>query len=160
ALGAFRHPRLDRPPEARPPQGRRGQRHPRDVRGHRRALRQVNTPYDRRITAARPDLAAAHLKGVIEAERYREGRIKQVSHSFLGLRAAPDSGAMLGTQLLFGEVFTVYELKNGWVWGQAALDSYVGYAPADAFRDSVLVPTHRVTAIATPLLLAPDPKQP
>jgi len=116
--------------------------------------------YDRRITAARPDLAAAHLKGIIAAERYREGRIKQVTSSFVGLRSAPGLDAPLETELLFGEIFTVYELKNGWVWGQAALDSHVGYAPADAFSDTISAPTHRVTARATPLLTGPDVKQP
>jgi cell wall-associated NlpC family hydrolase len=120
----------------------------------------VTATYDRRITAARPDLAAAHLKGVIAAERYREGRIKQVTQSFTGLRSASGDDAMLETQLLFGELFTVYELKNDWVWGQAALDSHVGYAPADAFGEPGEPPTHRVTATATPLLMAPDVKQP
>ncbi len=120
----------------------------------------MSATYDRRITAARPDLAAAHLKGVIPAERYREGRIKQVTHDAVGLRSEPSADAMLETQLLFGELFTVYELKNGWVWGQAALDSHVGYAPADAFGEPTEPPTHRVTAGATPLLTAPDVKQP
>lgn len=120
----------------------------------------MSTSYDRRITAARPDLAAAHLKGVIEAERYREGRIKCVAHAAVGLRAAPSTDATLETELLFGEIFTVYELKNGWVWGQAALDSHVGYAPADAFSEVSAPPTHHVTARATPLLTAPDVKQP
>ena len=46
------------------------------------------------------------------------------------------------------------------MWGQGALDSHVGYAPADAFSDTVTTPTHRVTARATPLLIAPDVKQP
>ena len=118
------------------------------------------TTYDRRITAARPDLAAAHLKGIIPAERYREGRVKQVAHATAGLRSEPSADAMLETELLFGEIFTVYELKNGWVWGQAALDSHVGYAPADAFGEAAAPPTHRVTARATPLLIAPDVKQP
>ena len=120
----------------------------------------MTATYDRRITAARPDLAAAHLKGVIAAERYREGRIKQVSHDSVGLRSEPSADAMLETELLFGELFTVYELKNGWVWGQGALDSHVGYAPADAFGETAEPPTHRVTACATPLLAAPDVKQP
>ena len=120
----------------------------------------MTASYDRRITAARPDLAAAHLKGVIPAERYREGRIKQVTQSFVGLRSAAGDSAMLETQLLFGELFTVYELKNGWVWGQAALDSHVGYAPADAFGEPGEPPTHRVRAGATPLLMAPDVKEP
>lgn len=120
----------------------------------------MTASYDRRITAARPDLAAAHLKGVIAAERYREGRVKQVTQSFVGLRSGAGDEAMLETQLLFGELFTVYELKNGWVWGQAALDSHVGYAPADAFGEPGEPPTHRVTTGATPLLMAPDVKQP
>jgi cell wall-associated NlpC family hydrolase len=121
---------------------------------------ELSTTYDRRITAARPDLAAAHLKGVISAERYREGRLKQVTHDAVGLRSEPTADAMLETELLFGELFTVYELENGWVWGQAALDSHVGYAPADAFGETAAPPTHRVTARATPLLSAPDVKQP
>jgi cell wall-associated NlpC family hydrolase len=120
----------------------------------------VTATYDRRITAARPDLAAAHLKGVIPAERYREGRIKQVTHDAVGLRSEPSAEATLETQLLFGELFTVYELKNDLVWGQAALDSHVGYAPADAFGEVCEPPTHRVIARATPLLTAPDVKQP
>ncbi len=40
----------------------------------------------------------------------------------------PDSNAALETELLFGEGFTIYEEKHGWVWGQAAFDGYVGYA--------------------------------
>ena len=120
----------------------------------------MNATYDRRITAARPDLAAAHLKGVIPAERYREGRIKQVTHDAVGLRSEPSVDAMLETQLLFGELFTVYELKNDLVWGQAAPDSHVGYAPADGFGEPAAPPTHRVTVRATPLLSAPDVKQP
>jgi cell wall-associated NlpC family hydrolase len=120
----------------------------------------LSETYDRRITPARPDLAAAHLRGVIAAERYREGRIKQVMHAAVGLRSGPSADAMLETELLFGEIFTVYELKNGWVWGQAALDSHVGYARDDAFGETAGAPTHRVTARATPLLTAPDVKRP
>ena len=93
-------------------------------------------------------------------ERYREGRVKQVVHAVAGLRFAPSSEATLETELLFGETFAVYELKGGWVWGQAALDSHVGYARADAFGEIGPAVTHRVTARATALLTAPDVKQP
>ena len=106
----------------------------------------MSESFDRRITAARPDLAAAHLKGIISAERYREGRIKQVALAATGLRHGPSFESTLETELLFGEIFTVYELKNGWVWGQAALDSHVGYAPAETFSDVVTTPSHRVIA--------------
>src|SRR5262249_52460874 len=60
---------------------------------------------------------------------------------------------------LFGEGFTVYEEKNGWVWGQAKLDSYVGYARAEALNAAPSSATHRVVARSTPLLRAPDVKK-
>jgi cell wall-associated NlpC family hydrolase len=120
----------------------------------------VSAAFDRRVVAARPDLAAAHLKGSIAAERYSEGTLLQVAVATTGLRAAPSPDAALETELLFGEIFTAYEVKDGWVWGQAALDSHVGYAPAAAFSAPVASATHRVIARATPLLSAPDAKQP
>jgi len=81
--------------------------------------------YDRRTTPARPDLAAAHLKGQVEAARYAEGRVARAHRGFVPLRAAPSFGAAQETQLLFGERFTVYEDKDGWAWGQIERDSYV-----------------------------------
>jgi cell wall-associated NlpC family hydrolase len=120
----------------------------------------VSGSFDRRITPARPDLAAAHLKGIVAAERYVMGRIMQVAQGSSALRAAPSPDARLETELLFGEHFTVYELKDGWAWGQAALDDHVGYAPAEALGEVGPAATHRVAARATPLLPAADAKQP
>ena len=34
--------------------------------------------FDPRITPARPDLAAAHLRGKVEAARYAEGTVQEV----------------------------------------------------------------------------------
>ena len=82
----------------------------------------------------------------------------QTARGVTGLHAAPVADSGLETQLLFGESFTIYEERNGWVWGQAALDSYVGYARAEHFTAPV-APTHRVTALSTPVLLAPDVKK-
>jgi hypothetical protein len=118
----------------------------------------VNADFDPRLTPARGDLAAAHLKGKIPATAYVEGRTLQVSCGVLGLYSSPGENAGQQTQLLFGETFKVYEEKNGWVWGQADLDGYVGYARADGL--SLPEPaTHRVSALATPLLFAPEVKQ-
>ena len=82
----------------------------------------------------------------------------QVGRAVVNLHSAPASDAGLQTQLLFGETFTIYEEKNDWAWGQAALDSYVGYARADCFIPPV-PPTHRVISLATPLLAASDVKK-
>lgn len=118
----------------------------------------MTAEFDKRLTPARPDLAAAHLKGKIAAASYSEGRSLQVSRGVTGLYALPSEHAGQQTQLLFGENFRVYEEKNGWVWGQADADGYVGYACAENFSTPQPA-THRVTALGTPLLFAPDVKQ-
>ena len=114
--------------------------------------------FDPRVTPVRSDLAAAFLKGKVAAGRFTDGRAVQVSHGSVDLRAAPSFDAGLHTQLLFGEHFTVYEVKEGWLWGQAALDNYVGYARAEHFG-GLGSPTHRVVSLSTPLLNAPDVKK-
>ena len=118
----------------------------------------MSAVFDRRLIPARADLAAAHLKGKVAAEAFVEGRIAQVARGVAGLYSAPAEDAGLQTELLFGEVFTIYEERAGWVWGQASLDSYVGYAPAACFAPPVAV-THQVISLATPLLRAPDVKK-
>jgi len=112
---------------------------------------------DSRLTPARPDLPAAHLKGQVDAARFAEGTLYSVVRGRIALRARPDSNATQDTELLRGECFTVYEEKNGWGWGQAALDGYVGYVHMTALCD-VVTPTHRVIGLATPVLTAPDVK--
>ncbi len=113
---------------------------------------------DKRVTPARLDIAAAHLKGKVNSKAYVEGRTVQVARGVIGLHGAPTDTSALRSQLLFGERFTVYDEKYGWVWGQSALDDYVGYARADCFGPEA-APTHRVVSLATPSLAAPDVKK-
>jgi cell wall-associated NlpC family hydrolase len=125
----------------------------------------VSAAFDRRVTPARSDIAAASLKGQVAAERFVEGRMRIVARGLASLRKEPSEEAGLETQLLFGEGFTVYEEKQGWVWGQAVGDSYVGYARTEAFAAPQAehahgAPSHRVIARQTPLLSAPDVKKP
>jgi Bacterial dipeptidyl-peptidase Sh3 domain/NlpC/P60 family len=117
----------------------------------------VSAAFDRRLTPARPDLAAEHLRGKVEAARFVQGRTLHARRGIVDLRRAPEDGAGLETQILFGEAFTVYEESGGWVWGQGAYDSYVGYARAADFAAPVAA-THRVVAWATPLLWAGEVK--
>ena len=74
------------------------------------------------------------------------------------LRHKPSTDSVQDDELLFGEVFTVYDTKDGWSWGQAASDAYVGYVHTIACCDPV-VPDFRVTALSTPLLAGPDIKR-
>lgn len=116
---------------------------------------------DPRTTAARPDLAAAHLKGKVQAARFVEGTLRQVIAPSAPMRRAPSPDAPLDTEMLHGEQVTVYETtEEGWAWGQAELDSYVGWIPAGALGDVMVAPTGRVSALRTFVFPGPDIKQP
>jgi hypothetical protein len=106
--------------------------------------------FDPRTTPARPDLAAYHLKGKVEAARFVEGTELEVRDAQAPVRheAAPD--APLDTEALHGERVTIYEENGeGWCWGQLRADGYVGWLPANALRPPGPAPTHRVAALRT-----------
>lgn len=103
--------------------------------------------FDPRVTLARPDLADARLEGLVRADRYAPARPAQAAVPVAAIRKAPADEAEVSDQLLFGEVFDVLEERDGWAWGQARRDGYVGYVQADQLSASVLTPTHTVTAL-------------
>jgi Bacterial dipeptidyl-peptidase Sh3 domain/NlpC/P60 family len=115
---------------------------------------------DHRFTPARPDLAAAHLRGHVNAAAFVEGREMQVVGPVADVRNAPAPDAPLDTQALCGERVTVYEEHEGWAWGQLGRDSYVGYLPAHLLGAAPRQPTHRVTALRTFVYPAPNMKVP
>jgi cell wall-associated NlpC family hydrolase len=107
-------------------------------------------PFDPRTAPARPDLAALHLKGKVEAARFVEGTELEVRDGQAPVRREPAPDAPLDTEALYGERVTVYEENGeGWYWGQLQSDGYVGYMPANALRTPGPPPTHRVAALRT-----------
>ena len=112
---------------------------------------------DSRLTPARPDLAAAHLRGKVEAARYVEGEPCSVTRGRASLRRRPSDDAAQDSELLLGEAVTVYERKDGWAWVQAEMDSYVGYMREGALGPRIANDA-RVILPLTPLLSAPDVK--
>lgn len=111
-----------------------------------------------RLLAARGDVAAAHLKGQIEAERYVEPVDMQVTAGVAAIRRTPCDDGPMDTQALFGEVFAVLEEKDGWAWGFSRHDGYVGYIDMAALSAPVRPVTHRVSALRTYLFSGPDLK--
>lgn len=103
---------------------------------------------DPRLTPVRPDLAATHLRGQVEAPRYVGGRAAQIVTPSAPLRRRPDPSASLETEALFGETVTVYDESEGWAWTQLNRDKYVGYLPA-ASLGAPTTSTHRVAALRT-----------
>jgi cell wall-associated NlpC family hydrolase len=102
------------------------------------------TTFDRRLTPARPDLAAAELAGRVSASRYVAGRAMHVAVEAANLHCAPSHEAAIDTQALFGEDVTLYEDNEGWGWVQLARDSYVGYLAINALAAGKTAPTHSV----------------
>ncbi|MBI1235092.1 MAG: peptidoglycan endopeptidase [Alphaproteobacteria bacterium] len=111
-----------------------------------------------RLLAARGDVAAAHLKGQIEAERYAEPVDMQVTAGVAAIRRVPRDDGPMDTQALFGEVFAVLDEADGWAWGFSRHDGYVGYIDMAALSAPVRPVTHRVSALRTYLFSGPDLK--
>jgi hypothetical protein len=106
--------------------------------------------FDPRLTPARPDLAARHLEGKLEAARFADADVRIVTAAVAPLRRAPAHDAALDTEALMGERVAVYETTaEGWCWGQLEQDGYVGWLPAAALAAGGAAPTHCVTALRT-----------
>ena len=116
----------------------------------------MNPRFAARLIPARDDLAAAHLRGQVSAERFVEGAPCRVAAPLLALTGTPAPDAERASELIFGQAFTVYEIReDGWAWGQAALDGYVGYVRAEGLEPGQDARV-RVTARLVP---APGPRR-
>ena len=116
--------------------------------------------FDPRVTPARPDLAAADLRGKVDAPRYAQGRAMRVVEASAPLRRAPRADAPLETEALFGETITVYDESEGWAWAQLTRDAYVGYLPSAALKPPGAPATHRVAVPRAHLYPGPSIKLP
>jgi cell wall-associated NlpC family hydrolase len=116
---------------------------------------------DPRLTPARPDLAAKHLEGQVEAARFVEGTECEVIDAIAPLRRAPSHDAALDTEALKGEQVTIYDRNGeGWAWGQLQSDGYVGWLPEAALVSPRSHPTHKVAALRTFAFPGPSIKLP
>src|SRR5436309_1378541 len=117
--------------------------------------------FDPRVTPVRPDLAARHLQGSVEAARFVDGRAFAVVDAVAPVRRAPSPDATQVTEALMGERVTVYETTDeGWMWGQLDADKYVGWLPAAALVQAGAPPTHKVATLRTLMFPGPDIKLP
>lgn len=105
---------------------------------------------DPRLTPARGDIAAKHLEGEVQADRFVEGEEFEVIDALAPVRQKPSHDAALDTEALKGERVTIYDTtEEGWSWGQLKRDGYVGWLPASALVRPRGTSTHRVTALRT-----------
>ncbi len=115
---------------------------------------------DRRLNAYRPDLADARLRGQVEAQRFVKGEPMRLVAASAPVHREPRYDAGLDTEAIHGEAVTVFEINEGWAWGQLGSDGYVGYLPADRLGPPADAPTHRVAWPRTPAYPGPSMKLP
>ena len=120
----------------------------------------MSEAFDRRLTPARPEIAAAYLKGRVTADRYVEGVAMEVRDCVVDLRREPRPDAAIDTQALYGERVTVYDEEEGWAWAQLARDNYVGWIAANTLWRELSAPTHRVCVPRTFIYPGPNIKLP
>lgn len=106
--------------------------------------------FDARVMPLRDGVASAALEGLVAAEVYLEPRPMICIAPAAGVHRAADAASEQMDQVLFGETFEVLEEEaNGWVWGQARRDGYVGFVQASRLGPPGRAPTHRIAAIRT-----------
>jgi cell wall-associated NlpC family hydrolase len=114
---------------------------------------------DPRVNAWRADLADVALRGRVSAERFVAPRAFQLRGApSQMMHVAPAVDAVAVSELLFGERFNVVDVADGWAWGYAARDHYVGHVPADLLAPGASAATHRIVAKAALAFAGPDIK--
>ncbi|MEM6712535.1 MAG: C40 family peptidase [Pseudomonadota bacterium] len=104
---------------------------------------------DPRLHPYKPDIAAAYLKGKVQAERFVDGELQRICAPLCDLVSDHIDGSRV-SQALYGEDFTVYQRQGDWCWGQLTTDGYVGWVAASALASANPQPaTHRVTVSLT-----------
>ena len=114
--------------------------------------------HDARITLARPDLADLDLQGLVAADRFEASKPRQAAVPTTAIRKAAHPMAEQWDQLLFGEVFRVLEIKDGFAWGQADRDGYVGFVAEDDLAALGAPATHQVAVPRTYAFAEPNIK--
>lgn len=105
--------------------------------------------FDPRVTLARPDLAARDLEAIVTADRYADRRRYACAAPAAGVRRAPDPASEQMDQLLYGEGFDVLDEADGYAWGQARRDGYVGFVEWGALKPADGASNMKVSAIRT-----------
>ncbi|EXS70406.1 C40 family peptidase [Sphingobium sp. Ant17] len=112
---------------------------------------------DRRIHAARGDLADLALAGILFSAHYARAVPLTCVMPGTPILSAPSPGAEAVTELLRGETFHALDVMTDWAWGFCGHDGYVGYIRREAL-DVAETASHRIVAQTAPLFRKPDIK--
>lgn len=110
---------------------------------------------DPRLTPSNGRVAETGWEGRVDAQSFVPGIWKTVALPVTDLLRSP-SGPR-DRQLLLGDRFLVLETQNGWSFGRAEKDNYVGYVTSEEL-EAADAATHFVSARATHEYAVPDIK--
>jgi cell wall-associated NlpC family hydrolase len=113
---------------------------------------------DQRTTLARADLAARDLEGLVRAAAFADTTPFRIAIPRTAQRAAPNDDAEQINQLLFGEDFDALTVADGYAWGRARRDGYVGWVATAALGKRADPPDGRVSALRTAAFSTPSIK--
>ena len=105
--------------------------------------------HDGRDTLVLDGVAALALEGRLRARRYAPTEPMQACRPVLALRRDPLAASEQLDQLLFGERFEVLDQRDGWAFGRACRDGYVGWVALEGLGPLGAAPTHWVSALRT-----------
>ncbi len=101
----------------------------------------------------------------IPKEKRSPQGVYQVRVPVAPVHRAPRPSSPRDSELLFGELFEVHQIRRGWAWGQAlspvigAMEpGYVGYVRESQLSKKPQLATHQVTALSAPVFTKPDIK--
>lgn len=115
---------------------------------------------DRRTNAFRSDLADERLRGKVEAARFVDGDLRRVTAPSTPLHREPAPDAPIDSEAICGEIVRVFDVREGWAWGQLEADGYVGWLSSAALGALDPQPTHRIAALRAFIFPGPDLKLP
>lgn len=97
---------------------------------------------DRRSLRSNGTVAHRSLQGAVQAERFTDGEQAHVTAIVTDLCPRPKGPR--DRQLLRGEAFTILDIVDGWLFGFAEKDGYVGWVDGSAFAPHSSAPTQRI----------------
>ncbi len=115
---------------------------------------------DPRRFIARDGLVEIALADRVAAARYVAPWRQRCRVAGVAMRDRPEAAAPAVSELLFGEVFDLFDVAGDWALGRSCHDDYVGWVPVTALRDGDAAAEHRVTARGAPVFESADIKSP
>jgi hypothetical protein len=124
--------------------------------------------FDQRITPIKDSIAADFLKDKL----FLEDKLEQNDFAFIKaqnfqaaigiipLQSQPNLESPQVSELLYGEKFDVYEIKEGWAWGQSQKDGYVGYCALSSLSPDIFPTTHYLSELSSFIYAEPNVKIP